>query len=311
MVGLPLVHISWAVADNAMRKQCDVFFRDTFGAETAYEMLVTPETEGHGLDREESLMLIGDTMVIPIAAAGSGLSPDSPTGEMLRRSAAPGRWLGLALRVADLSAAAAWFSARGFKLHFDPGMETIYFLIGRKQALGVRLEIVAHNMPNDLRQKPGWNPHKWEDGHPLGIEGLQAIGVSAPSLDVARDTFGHRLDLPELGQRDLPDGQGRCLAFDLGDTVIEAMVPAGEDGDLAQHLRTVQGIYCLTFKVRSAPATAQWLRGRGLDLIGDLAGRFAIAPRQAHGRLIWFTQHDVPGYPALGSRLSQPAIFPA
>ena len=92
---------------------------------------------------------------------------------MLRRNAGPMRWLGLAMKVADLKAAARQFEAKGFKLHYDPGMEDIYFLVGRKQALGVRLEILAHDLPDDPRQKPGWNPMRWRDEHPLGIEGLQ------------------------------------------------------------------------------------------------------------------------------------------
>src|SRR4051812_43748386 len=115
MPAMPLAHVSWAIADNDVRQACDAFFIDVFGAETASEMLVTPETKDLGLDREERLMMIGDTRVIPISPAGAGLGPDSATGEMLRRSAAPMRWLGVALKVADLKAAAAWFTKNGFK----------------------------------------------------------------------------------------------------------------------------------------------------------------------------------------------------
>jgi hypothetical protein len=183
MAGMPLAHVSWAIADNKERKPCDQWLIDIFGAEPVYEMLMTPEAEKMGLDREETLMMIGDTMVIPIAPAASGPAVNSPTGDMLRRSAGSMRWLGLALKVADLRAAAAWFEAKGFKLHYDPGMAEIYFLVGRKQALGVRLEILATDLPNDPRQKPGWNPMRWRDEHPLGIEGLQSVIVSAPSIE--------------------------------------------------------------------------------------------------------------------------------
>ena len=48
MVGMPLAHVSWAIADNRDRKACDRFFQDIFGAETAYEMLITPEAEKNG-----------------------------------------------------------------------------------------------------------------------------------------------------------------------------------------------------------------------------------------------------------------------
>lgn len=305
MPQMPLAHISWAIADSKDRKPCDQWLIDSFGAEPVYEMLMTPEAEAMGLDREETLMMIGDTMVIPIAPAPSGPAVDSPTGQMLRRNAGSMRWLGLALKVADLPKAAASFEAKGFKLHYDPGMEAIYFLVGRGQALGVRLEILATDLPNDPRHQSGWNALRWRDEHPLGIEGLQSVGVSAPSLDAARALFGDKLELPELGQRDLTGEAAQCLAFDLGDTVIEALVPQDPASELAWHMREVKGIYCLTFKVRSAAAAADYLRGRGHELVGDVATRFAVHPREAQERLIFFTENEVTGYPALGSRLNQ------
>lgn len=303
MAAMPLAHLSWALADNADRAACDAFIIDTFGAETAYEILITPENADMGLDREEKLMLVGDTMLIPIAPAGAGETPQSPTGEMLRRNAGSMRWLGVALRVPDLKAAATRLESKGFKLHYDPGMEDIYFLIGRKQAMGVRLEVLAHDLPNDPRLLPDWNPMRWRDDHPLGIEGLQSVGVSAPSLDAARALFADRLDWPELGRRALPGDAAQALAFDMGDCAIEAMVPQDEASPLASHLREVQGIFCITFQVRSADAAADYLRGKGFELVGDVADRFAIHPRQAHERLIYFTQNPVPGYPPPGSKL--------
>ena len=310
MPALPLAHVSWAIADNAHRKACDAFFADVFGAETAFEILMTPEGEAMGLDREESLMMVGDTMIIPIAPAGSGAKEGAPIGDMLRRSAGPNRWLGLALKVADLAQADAWFRARGFKLHYDPGMEAHYFLVSRGQMLGVRLELIRQDLPNDPRVADGWNPLRWRDEHPLGIEGLQAIGVSVPSLEEARELFGQRLDLPELGERYLAEDQADCLAFNLGDTVIEAMAGRDPQGPVATHAREVKGIYSLTFKVKDAEAAAEYLRGKGLQLLGETTGRFAILPEQAHGRLIRFTLHEVTGYPPLGSKMREPAAFP-
>jgi hypothetical protein len=311
MVAIPLAHTSWALADNADRKVCDQFFIDVFGAEIAYEMLVTPENAAIGLDREESLMMIGDTMIIPIAPAGAGAREGVPIGDMLRRSAAPGRWLGLALKTADLVAADAWLSAKGFRLHYDPGMEAHYFLISRKQVLGVRIEIIKQDLPNDPRRDAAWRPVKWRDEHPLGIEGLQSIGVSAPSLDVAREIFGEKFEWPELGTRRLAEDQAQCAAFAMGDTVIEAMVGEREDSPVARHCREHQGIYCMTFKVKSAAVAADYLRGKGLTLVGGTAGRFAVAPEKAQGRLIYLTEQTVPGYPPLGSRMQEPAQFPA
>jgi len=295
----PLVHVSWALADNAGRPACDTFFREVFGASTAHEILITPETEKMGLDREESLLMIGDTMLIPIAPAGRGALEGSPLGDMLRRSAAPHRWIGVALKVNDLAEADAWFAARGFKRHYDPGMEAFYFLVPRGQALGMRLEIVKQDMPGDPRRDPAWRP---ATDHPLGIEGLQALGISTPSLEEARVLFAEKLEWPEIGMRDLPEGH--CAAFAMGDTVLEAIV--GDEGSpIAAHARDVKGICHLVLKVRNAEETVSALRARGLPLIGDTATRFAIDPDAAHGRLIWFTDKVPPGYPAAGSRLGE------
>lgn len=308
MPAMPLAHVSWALADNAGRKACDRFFIEVFGAEVAYEMLMTPEAAAMGLDREESLMMIGDTMVIPIAPAGAGAEPGNPLGDMLRRSAGPGRWVGLALKVADLPSADAWLSAKGFKLHYDPGMEGHYFLISRRQALGVRLELIKQDLPNDPRRDPEWTPARWRDEHPLGIEGLQSIGVSTPSLDQARAVFGERLEWREIGTRTLPGDRAACLAFDMGDTAIEAMQGLDDDSPVARHAREIGGVYCLTFKVKSAPAAAAYLRGKGLEIVGNVADRFAIRPDQCFGRMIYFTDKTPEGYPALGSKLGEPAF---
>lgn len=310
MVSMPLAHVSWAIADNADRPACDAFFIDVFGAETAYEMLITPETMAMGLDREERLMMVGDTMLIPIAPAGAGAKEGAPIGEMLRRSAAPMRWLGVALKVADFKRADAWLSARGFRLHYDPGMESHYFLIARGQAMGMRIEVLAQDLPGDPRRDPAWTPGKWRDEHPLGIEGLQAIGLSTTSLDEARALFADRLDWPEIASGQMAGLDADHAAFAMGDVVLEALCARDPQSPLGLHAVHTKGIYHLVFKVRSAEAAAGWLRGRGLDLVGDVAGRFAIRPEQCFGRLIWFTEVADPAYPPPGSRLREPGHFP-
>ncbi len=309
MPAMPLAHLSWAIADNADRPACDAFFMDVFGAEPVFEIRITPENENAGLDREERLMMIGDTMIVPIAPAGVGAQDGAPIGDMLRRSAGADRWLGVALKVADLAAADAWFRAKGFRLHYDPGMEAHYFLITRGQAMGLRIEVLKQDLPNDPRQRAGWSAARWRDTHPLGIEGLQSVAVSAPSIEAAREVFGGRFEWPEIGTRRV-EGED-CIAFAMGDTVLEAVMPSSDDSPLGRHLREVRGICAVTFKVRDAHAAAAHLTGRGLPLIGDPATRVAIAPEAAHGRTIWLTDRVPTAYPPAGSRLGEPAEFPA
>lgn len=308
MPGMPLAHVSWAVPDDETRRACDAFFIDVFGAEVASEMLVTPESAALGIDREETLLMVGDTMLIPVTAAGAGLSPDSPSGEMLRKAAVPMRWLGVALKVADLKQAAAWFTKQGFKLHYDPGMEEHYFLVGRSQAMGMRIEVLKQDLPGDPRRDPAWSPAKWRDEHPLGIEGLQAVGISTESVDDAGELFAEKLGWIEMEHRELDDIDADCAPLLMGDTVLEALESRTDKSALARHAKTIGGIYCLTFKVKSAPAAAAYLRGKGLEIVGNVADRFAIRPDQCFGRMIYFTDKTLEGYPALGSKLGEPAF---
>lgn len=309
MVAIPVAHISWAVPDNVTRKACDAFLADVFGAEPCFEMVMNDQAVAMGLDREETLQVVGNTMLIPIAPMGPGLKPESVIGTMLRNHARPGMWIGIALAVADLDAARGWVRERGFTPKSYAGMESRYFLLDRNDTLGMRLEFLQGALMNDPRIKPGWAPERWRDDHPLGIEGLQSIGVSTPSLEEARALFAGRLERPELPGRYIAEDDADCASFHLGDTVIEAMQARDPASPLAEHSRDIRGIYCLTFKVRSAAAAAAHLRGRGFDLVGDPAARFAIHPDQAFGRLIYFTDREVPGYPALGSLIAHPAVL--
>ena len=65
--------------------------------------------------------------------------------------------------------------------------------------------------------------------------------------------MAQRLELAaDSASRDLPGEEADCVAFDLGDTVIEAMVPKGDESAELESARQreTQGIYCLTFKVK-------------------------------------------------------------
>jgi hypothetical protein len=247
-------------------------------------------------------MVVGNTMLIPIAPAGPGAEAGNPLGDMLRRTAGVNRWIGLAFRVGDLKAVDAWFRSKGFDLHYDRGMENNYFLITKRQAMGMRIEVMQGELPNDPRLKADWAPQKWRDDHPLGIEGLLSVDLACEDLDAARTLFAGRFDWRELGSRDVPGEDRRRAAFLMGDAVLEAVSPPRE-GEA--------GICGITFKVKDAPVTWNHLKSRGFDLIGAAGTRFAIRPDQAHGRLIWFSEVLPEGWPAPHSSIRQPAQFPA
>jgi hypothetical protein len=311
MVAFPVAHISWAVLDNVTRKACDAFLAKVFGAEAVFEMLTTPHAQAMRLDREETLMVVGDTMLISMAPMGRGLLPESVIGTMLRKHTRAGMWIGIALSVADLDAARAWVQGKGFTPKSYAGMEHRYFLLNRDDTLGVRLEFLKGDLINDPRVKPTWKPRWWRNSHPLGIEALQSIGVSCESLGSARELFAGKLEWPELSSRLLPDEGAACTSFLIGDTVLEAMQPIAADSALSKHSQHIRGIFCLTFKVRSVDAAAAYLRDMGFTLVGNPETRIAIDPAQAFGRLIYFSEEPLdkahPGH----TLLRHPAKLPA
>ena len=116
---------------------------------------ISPDTTASGTDREESLMVVGNTMLIPIAPLGDGEKIGSNIGDMLRDHAIPGKWIGIALKVDDVQAADKWLSSLGFHPWYRPGFESIYFVLPRDETLGMRIEILKVSLPNDPRPKPG------------------------------------------------------------------------------------------------------------------------------------------------------------
>ncbi len=56
----------------------------------------------------------------------------------------------------------------------------------------------------------------------------------------------------------------------------------------------MKGMYCLTFKVRSAAKAADYLSQKGFRIIGTVDDRSAIDPDQAFGRLMYFTSEKTP-----------------
>jgi len=303
----PIAHISFAVADEPTRKAWDAFLRDVFAAETLYEVLIAdPEAQRLKLDRQQTLLAVGDAVLYAAAPAGPGLQPDSVIGSMLRANARPHTWIGVALTVADLDAARAWVRERGWTPLSYPLLEDRYFLIDRSETLGMRLEFLAGGLANDPRTRPGWSLAPWRE-HPLGLEGLQSIGVSTVDLDLARRIFADKLGWPEVARRRTEAAE--CASFLVGDTVIEAMRPVDPASEFGRHAEEKRGIWSLTFQVRSCEAAADYFLGKGLRLVERRDGGFALDPGQAFGRWLQFTDQSVAGYPPVGGVRPPPAVL--
>jgi hypothetical protein len=297
MADFPLMHISFAVADETSRLAWDNLVRRIFAPETLYEVLASAETERLKLDRHQTLLAIGNTVIYAAAPAGPGLHSDSLIGTTLRSLAESNSWVGIAVGVANLDEARRWVRERGWTPVSYPLLDDRYFLVDRAETLGMRLEFLAGALSNDPRLRPDWDPAWWSNHHPLGLIGLQSIGVSAKSLATARAVFGEKLGWPEIATRQTD--KVRCASFLVGDAIVEALEPIDDDSELADHARKIGGIWSLTFQVRSAIQAAEYFASHGLTLIGEPRSYFALDPAQTSGRRICFTDVEVSGYPKL------------
>jgi hypothetical protein len=101
-----------------------------------------------------------------------------------------------------------------------------------------------------------------------------------------------------MGERDLAVEGAKVAAFRVGNKkpfVLEVMQPVAKDTLLADWTaKFQQGIYSVTFKVRSLARAAEYLQSKGLRLVGDLKQRFTIDPARLYGGVFTFVEQELP-----------------
>jgi catechol 2,3-dioxygenase-like lactoylglutathione lyase family enzyme len=283
-----LMQVTRMVEDVERLHALEAFYLDVFAAQTYYE--ARPDAE---IDRDESLILIGDVSLIPVAP----VDPTSTQGRI--RASYAGRFMSAALKVDEVAPAAAELSRHGIEPQYHhPMYRDVFFLTDPAQTQGVRWELCRVEMPNDLRLRPGWSPAWWRDVHPLGIEGLASLVTAARDLDESvhlyRDVFGFEL----LARRELEDEGAHAALFQAGAKVpfaLEVLEPARRGTPLAEFVeRYGGGIWSVCFRVRSARAAAEHLESKGLRVCGQRSGRFSIDPRDSFGAMLSFRDRARP-----------------
>ena len=284
-----LQHVTHMVPDQASRHALEAFYRDVFAARTYYEAKPV-----QGIDREESLILIGDTCLIPVC-------PTDPTSEQGRiRMAYAHRFMSMALKVASTREADAALQQHGLHPRYhDPIYRKVFFLTDPAETCGIRYECCAVEMPNDLRIQPGWSPDWWRDEHPLGIAGLASVATLTGDLARARKLYEDVFGFEFLGERTAELEGARAAAYRVGRSVpfvLEVMEPLGGGSAIADYVaRHGGGIYSVNFQVRSLERAAQHLEARKLRLRGDRRRRFAIDPRDSFGAVFSFAERALEG----------------
>jgi methylmalonyl-CoA/ethylmalonyl-CoA epimerase len=272
-----LLHMTHVAKDQAQRRELERFYLEVFAAQTYYEARPV-----EGLDRDETLILIGELCLIPQCSTNL----ESEQGKL--RASFAGRFAQMAIKIPEVESTDAHFRQHGLHpICLHPAYQKIFFMTDPKETLDIRFELCAVEMPNDLRLRPGWSASWWRDSHPLGIEKLASIGTATGDLARASRFYKEVFGLKSLGQREIAEEGAKSEAFRIGSKspfVIEAMEPAGKGTPLFEYVSKYGGgIYSVSFKVKSLKAAADYLKAKGLRLVGDSKRRVTIDPRDAFG----------------------------
>lgn len=282
------LHFTHAVANNEKRPEVEKFYLDVFAAQTYFDARPV-----QGLERDETLVLIGRTSFIPIAPYGE----PSEVGNVI--AGYGGRWMGVALKVPDIHAADAHMKSKGLHpIYFDPIYHSIFFFTNSEETCHIPFEFCQIDMPNDLRVRSEWSPDWWRDSHPLGIEKCASLVTATDDLDKTKKFYREVFELEQIGEREVEAERARSAAFWMGDFVFEVMQPTGSGTPLADFVsRYKGGVYSVNFKTRSMATAVGFLKSKGLRLLGDTNKRVTIDPDDAYGARFVITSEDVPGDP--------------
>ncbi|HEY2105798.1 MAG TPA: VOC family protein, partial [Candidatus Binataceae bacterium] len=246
-----------------------------------------------GLERDETLILIGKTQLIPQAPSDE----NAPVAKAIQ-AYAPGL-KGMAMKVANLRKTDAHLVRHGLHLNYtDPMFRDVFFLTRPEETFNFPVEFCQVEMPNDLRLRPQWSADWWRDVHPLGIEKLSSIEVATGDLEAAKRFYREVFEFQPIHDGTLEAEDAKVAAFFAGDFVFEVLQPLGKGTPLADLVaKRAGGIYALSFKVKSTARAADYLKSKNLRLLGDTSQRFSIDPRDAFGARYTFLGHELPNDP--------------
>jgi catechol 2,3-dioxygenase-like lactoylglutathione lyase family enzyme len=272
-----LLHVVQTAEDYSTRRALENLYLEVFGAQTYYEARPV-----EGLDRDETLVLIGELSLI----AQNGLNLDTEWNRL--RASYAGRFAQMAIKVPDTESTERHFREHGLNpICVQPNFKKVFFMTDPKETLNIRFELCARDMPNDLRLRPGWSAGWWRDTHPLRIQKLSSIVTATDNLATASRFYKNIFGLQQIGDHELPDVGARAASFAIGSKipfVIEVWEPTEDGTPLADYVATFGGgIYAVNFKVKSLEAAKDYLTSKGLRLVGDSKRRVVIDPPDTFG----------------------------
>jgi methylmalonyl-CoA/ethylmalonyl-CoA epimerase len=274
-----LIHLTHVLADNNQRREAERFYLDVFAAQTFYDARPVP-----GLERDETLTLIGRTQLIPMAP----IDETSVMAKDLRNYA--GGFMGIALKVDATRPVIKHLEEHGLHPIWAPGYEDVFVLTRRRETCNIPYEFCAVEMPNDLRLRPDWSPEWWRDVHPLGIAGLASIGTAAADLEAAERFYRDVFNFEVVGRGEIKSEQAEAVVVRGADLNLELMHPKKSGTPLADFLeRKRAGFYSINWKVKSRDKAISYLKSKGLNLI-EGPERTTLDPQAIFGARHTFTE---------------------
>jgi catechol 2,3-dioxygenase-like lactoylglutathione lyase family enzyme len=287
-----LFHLTHVVSDL---DAVDRWFDDVFSVTRFYRGY--EELAG----REASLIVIGDIVLEPMMPAG---------GEHVRNQSVK-RFHD---RFGQHFHSIAWYvdDVQALSVRLDQANLRLYNLVGKqvrpphhaaaiwthpKDTFG-QLEFALYaDFVKDPRFDPSWSAAPWRE-HPLGIERTSHIGVVVRDLSAATRLYCTVLGATLIHTEEIQDRKRSAFVAIGEDTVIELaqpVTPTSREGrDLEQN---GEGIHSLVFRTNSLGRAQAYLSERGLQPEADGADTVVLAPGQAFGMVLGFTQRALPNDP--------------
>jgi catechol 2,3-dioxygenase-like lactoylglutathione lyase family enzyme len=273
-----LIHLTHVLADNDQRREAERFYLDVFAAQTFYDARPMP-----GLERDETLTLVGKTQIIPMAP----IDETSVMAKDLRNYA--GGFMGIALKVEATRPVIKHLEEHGLHPIWAPGYEDVFVLTRRRESCNIPYEFCAVEMPNDLRLRPEWSPDWWRDSHPLAIEGLAGVGSAVGDLAAAEKFYREVFNFEVAHRGEIAAEDAEVVVVRAADLSLELLRPKKSGTPLAEFLeRKRAGFYSINWKVKSRAKAAAYLKSKGLNLI-DGPERFTLDPRAIFGARYTFS----------------------
>ena len=160
-----------------------------------------------------------------------------------------------------------------------------------KDSYGMILEMCPHDMANDPRLEPGWTPAPWRE-HPMGIDGLDCIGVAAADPQGAVEFLVTLVGAEQVYEVDRPAIKARATGLRVADHIIEIVGATDPDSPVGAYAAAPgPALRSIRFKVRDLASVDRHLASKGLRTSpGDFDGSLALEPADNYGVLWQFAE---------------------